>query len=76
MYDQDQIVENYSRLRNDFKFQKSMSILILTEAVLNNDQNSTIIEHAINTIRKDFMKDWVKQMIKLICTDPELRIMF
>ena len=22
MYDQDQIVENYSRLRNDFKFQK------------------------------------------------------
>lgn len=76
MYDQDQIVENYSRLRNDLKFQKSMSILILTEAVLNNDQNSTIIEHAINTIRKDFTKDWVKQMIKLICTDPELRIMF
>lgn len=76
MYDQDQIVENYSRLRNDFKFQKSMSILILTEAVLNNNQNSTIIEHAVNTIRKDFTKDWVKQMIKLICTDPELRIMF
>lgn len=53
-----------------------MSILILTEAVLNNNQNSTIIEHAINTIRNDFTKDWVKQMIKLICTDPELRIMF
>lgn len=27
MYDQDQIVENYSRLHNDFKFQKPMSIL-------------------------------------------------
>lgn len=37
-----------------------MSILILTEAVLNNNQNSTIIEHAINTIRKDFTKDWGK----------------
>lgn len=76
MYDQDQIVENYSRLHNDFKFQKQMSILILTAAVLNNNQNSTIIEHAINSIRKDFAKNWVKQMIKLICTDPELRIMF
>ncbi|PMB87425.1 hypothetical protein CK796_07160 [Lactobacillus gasseri] len=54
MYDQDQIVENYSRLHNDFKFQKPMSILILTAAVLNNNQNSTIIEHAINSIRKDF----------------------
>ncbi|WP_191620555.1 hypothetical protein [Lactobacillus jensenii] len=53
-----------------------MSILILTAAVLNNNQNSTIIEHAINSIRKDFAKNWVKQMIKLICTDPELRIMF
>lgn len=76
MYDQDQIVENYSRLHNDSKFQKPMSILILTAAVLNNNQNSTIIEHAINSIRKDFAKNWVKQMIKLICTDPELRIMF
>lgn len=36
-----------------------MSILILTAAVLNNNQNSAIIEHAISTIRKDFTKDWV-----------------
>jgi len=28
MYNQGQIVENYRRLRSDFKFQKSMSILI------------------------------------------------
>lgn len=76
MYNQGQIVENYRRLRSDFKFQKSMSILILTVAEINGNQNSTIIKNAINSIRKDFTKNWVKQMIKLICTDPELRIVF
>lgn len=69
-------IENYKRLREDFDFQKSMAILILTAQETENNQVVSIIQNAVYEIRKNYAKDWVRQMIKLICTDPELRIMF
>lgn len=69
-------IENYKRLREDFDFQKSMAILILTAQDTKNNQVTSIIQNAVYEIRKNYEKDWVRQMIKLICIDPELKIMF
>ncbi|PAB54626.1 hypothetical protein A3Q05_06540 [Lactobacillus johnsonii] len=69
-------IENYKRLREDFDFQKSMAILILTAQDTKNNQVASIIQNAVYEIRKNYAKDWVRQMIKLICIDPELKIMF
>lgn len=70
-----QNVENYIRLRNDFDFQKSMAILILTGEMIDNKSNNTL-QNALEAIKKEKNELWVKEMIKLICTDPELVIMF
>ncbi|WP_347284339.1 hypothetical protein [Lactobacillus taiwanensis] len=70
-----QNVENYIRLRNDFDFQKSMAVLILTGEMIDNKSNNTL-QNALEAIKKRKNEMWVKEMIKLICTDPELVIMF
>ena len=70
-----QNVENYIRLRNDFDFQKSMAVLILTGKMVDNKSN-TALQNALKAIKKRKNETWVKEMIKLICTDPELVIMF
>lgn len=72
---QKQNVENYIRLRNDFDFQKSMAVLILTGEMIDNKSNNTL-QNALEAIKKEKNEMWVKEMIKLICTDPELVIMF
>ena len=72
---QKQNVENYIRLRNDFDFQKSMAVLILTGKMIDNKSNNTL-QNALEAIQKRKNEAWVKEMIKLICTDPELVIMF
>lgn len=72
---QKQNVENYIRLRDDFDFQKSMSVLILTGKMIDNKSNNTL-QNALEAIQKRKNEAWVKEMIKLICTDPELVIMF
>ena len=69
-----QNVENYMRLRNDFDFQKSMAVLILTGKLI--DKKSHILKNALEALQKRKNEAWVKEMIKLICTDPELVIMF
>ncbi|WP_262333512.1 hypothetical protein [Lactobacillus paragasseri] len=69
-----QNVENYMRLRNDFDFQKSMAVLILTGKLI--DKKSHILKNVLEAIQKRKNEAWVKEMIKLICTDPELVIMF
>lgn len=70
-----QNVENYIRLRNDFDFQKSMAVLILTGKMVDNKSN-TALQNALKAIKKEKNETWVKEMIRLICTDPELLIMF
>lgn len=70
-----QNVENYIRLRNDFDFQKSMAVLILTGEMVDNKSN-TALQNALKAIKKEKNETWVKEMIRLICTDPELAIMF
>lgn len=70
-----QNVENYIRLRNDFDFQKSMAVLILTGKMVDNKSN-TALQSALKAIKKEKNEMWVKEMIRLICTDPELVIMF
>ncbi len=70
-----QNVENYIRLRNDFDFQKSMAVLILTGKMVDNKSN-TALQNALKAIKKEKNETWVKEMIRLICTDPELVIMF
>lgn len=70
-----QNVENYIRLRNDFGFQKSMAVLILTGEMIDNKSNNTL-QNALEAIKKRKNEMWVREMIKLICTDPELVIMF
>lgn len=70
-----QNVENYIRLRNDFDFQKSMAVLILTGKMVDNKSN-TALQSALKAIKKEKNETWVKEMIRLICTDPELVIMF
>ncbi|WP_279037885.1 hypothetical protein [Lactobacillus taiwanensis] len=72
---QKQNVENYIRLRDDFDFQKSMAVLILTGKMIDNKSNNTL-QNALEAIQKRKNEAWVKEMIKLICTDPELVIMF
>lgn len=72
---QKQNVENYIRLRNDFDFQKSMAVLILTGKMIDNKSNNTL-QNALEAIQKRKKEAWVQEMIKLICTDPELVIMF
>ena len=68
-----QNVENYIRLRNDFDFQKSMAVLILTGKMVDNKSN-TALQNALKAIKKEKNETWVKEMIRLICTDPELVI--
>lgn len=70
-----QNVENYIRLRNDFDFQKSMAVLILTGEMVDNKSN-TALQNVLKAIKKEKNETWVKEMIRLICTDPELVIMF
>ena len=70
-----QNVENYIRLRDDFDFQKSMAVLILTGEMVDNKSN-TALQNALKAIKKEKNETWVKEMIRLICTDPELVIMF
>lgn len=70
-----QNVENYVRLRNDFDFQKSIAVLILTGKIIDNKSNNTL-HSALEAIKKEKNEMWVKEMIKLICKDPELVIMF
>lgn len=70
-----QNVENHIRLRNDFDFQKSMAVLILTGKMVDNKSN-TALQNALKAIKKEKNETWVKEMIRLICTDPELVIMF
>lgn len=53
-----------------------MAILILTAQDTKNNQVASIIQNVVYEIRKNYAKDWVRQMIKLICIDPELKIMF
>lgn len=72
---QKQNVENYIRLQNDFDFQKSMAVLILTGKMIDNKSNNTL-QNALEAIQKRKKEAWVQEMIKLICTDPELVIMF
>ena len=52
-----------------------MSILILTGEMIDNKSNNTL-QNALEAIKKEKNEMWVKEMIKLICTDPELVIMF
>ena len=70
-----QNVENYIRLRNDFDFQKSMAVLILTGKMVDNKSN-TALQNALKAIKKEKNETWVKEMNRLICTAPELVIMF
>lgn len=52
---QKQNVENYIRLRNDFDFQKSMAVLILTGEIIDNKSNNTL-QNALEAIKKKKMK--------------------
>lgn len=47
-----QNVENYIRLRNDFDFQKSMAVLILTGKMVDNKSN-TALQNALKAIKKE-----------------------
>lgn len=50
-----QNVENYIRLRNDFDFQKSMAVLILTGEMIDNKSNNTL-QNALEAIKKKKMR--------------------
>lgn len=50
-----QNVENYIRLRNDFDFQKSMAVLILTGKMVDNKSN-TALQNALKAIKKEKMR--------------------
>ncbi len=52
-----------------------MAVLILTGKMIDNKSNNTL-QNALEAIQKRKKEAWVQEMIKLICTDPELVIMF
>lgn len=52
-----------------------MAVLILTGEMVDNKSN-TALQNALKAIKKEKNETWVKEMIRLICTDPELVIMF
>lgn len=67
--------DDWTAWRNNFDFQKSMAVLILTGEMVDNKSN-TALQNALKAIKKEKNETWVKEMIRLICTDPELVIMF
>ena len=40
------------------------------------NKSNTALQNVLKAIKKEKNETWVKEMIRLICTDPELVIMF